>query len=224
MTSVQAQLKIKNGLNKLDSKDHPNILAWKMEEAVNTEARRFCRIRIAAKESDLKLTDDLQVLLKSAKLSGSNKSTYFLSHKLPSDYFAHSRVTPICNKDNCVAVRIPSILQEDANVDEFLSDYSSQPSFDFEQAFHILGGNKIKIYHNGDFEVKEAELEYFRTPQYITFLNTPQTNGGVGKDMVWEFKDDICDLIIEGAIGILAGDTENINRMQIAQGIVQQTK
>lgn len=224
MTSKQAELRTKNALNKLDSKDYVNLPNWKIEEVTNTAVRRFCRRRIDAKESTTKLVDDLQVLLKSARLSGSNKDTYFLSHKLPTDYFGHSRVTPICRKDNCTGVRIPSDLLENSNVDDYLGDYSSQPSFKFEQCFHVMAGNKVKVYHNGDFIVDEVELDYFKAPQYITYLNTPQVNGGVGKDMIWEFKDDICDLIIEETIAILSGDIENINRYNIAQGNLQQIK
>jgi hypothetical protein len=32
MTSKQAELRIKNALNKLDSKDYVNLPAWKIEE------------------------------------------------------------------------------------------------------------------------------------------------------------------------------------------------
>lgn len=224
MTSKKAQLRVKNGLNKLDSQDYPNIKAWKIEEAVNTAALRFCRRRAETKENTIKAVDDLQVLLKSAKLSGSNRDTFFISHKLPTDYIGHSRVTPICNKGNCIGIKIVSEPIENSNVDELLQDFSSQPSFDFEQTFHVLSGNKVKVYHNGDFEVKEIELDYYKTPQYITFPSTPQIDGGIGKDMTWEFKDDICDLIIEEAIAILSGDTENVNRYNIAQGNLQQIK
>jgi hypothetical protein len=215
MTSTQASIIIKNGLNKLDSGDHKNITLEKMEEAINLSTKRFVRERIEAKEINIKLTDDLQVLLKPEKLSGSNKDTYFLSHKLPSDYFGTSRVTPICEKGECLAIRIKSDLIEDGNVDEFLQDDSSQPSFEFEQCFYVISSNKVKLYHNNDFKVKEIELSYYKQPQYITFPGAYQFDGSRGKDMVWEFKDDVCDLIIEGAIKIISGNVKNIDSLDI---------
>lgn len=224
MTSTQAALKIQNGLNKLSSSDYPNVELWKMEEAVNSAVLLICRRKLSTKEATTSLVDDLQTLLKSEKLSGDNKEVYFLSKKLPSDYFAYSKNTPICKKGYCKNVRLVSDLVEDANVDELLSDYNSSPSFDFEQTFHTINGNKIKQYHNDDFEVKELELSYYRRPQYITFPNTPQVNGGIGKDMTWEFNDGMCELIIEEATGILAGNIESINRYQIAQNNKQLNK
>lgn len=221
MTSLYASIKIEDGLNKLSSKDYQNVENWQKEHAVNTAAIRFCRRRIDARETTIKLVDDLQVLLKNVRLSGSDKGVFFQSHRLPTDYFGHSKTTPLCNKYGCTGVRMVSDLVEDANTDELLSDYSSSPSFNFEQTFHTIGGNRIKQYHNKDFEVKELELSYYKQPQYITFPNTPQINGGVGKDMTWEFKDDIADLIIEEAIMILSGNTENANRFSVAQGNLQ---
>jgi hypothetical protein len=225
LTSLQASIRIKNDLNKLDSKDYQNIPLWKMEEAVNTAALRFCRRRIDAKETNNKLVEDLQVLLKGpVRLVGVDKDIFFLSHKLPTDYFASSSVAPICEKGECSGVRMGSELVEDANVNDLLQDYSSQPSFDFEQTFHVIAGDKIRQYHNRDFKIKELELTYYRQPQYITFPNTPQIDGSLGKDMTWEFKKDICDLIIEEAVEILAENTENINRAQVAQNNLQKTK
>lgn len=218
MKSSQAILQIKNSLNKLDSKDYQNIQVWQMQEAVNTEALRFCRRRISSKEANEHMVDDLQILLKQpVRLSGSDRGTYFLSHKLPADYFAHSKVVAICSKGNCSGVRIKSNLTEDSNTEELLSDWSSQPSFDFEQAFHSLASNKIKQFHNRDFGVDELELSYYRRPQFIEFPNAPLPTGGIGKDMTWEFKDDICDMIIEGAVGILAGNISDYNRQQLSK-------
>jgi hypothetical protein len=216
MTSLRASLIIKNALNKLDSKDYPNIELWKMEEAVNIAASEFFRERYEAKESNLKFLEDLQVLLKPTRLAGSDKGIYFLSHRLPSDYFGYSVVTPICSKNSCQGVRIKSELAESSNVDDLLQDYSSSPSFEFEQAFHTIEGNKIKVFHNKEFEVAELDLIYYKKPQYITFPNTPQIDGGVGKDMEWEFKEDVALLIIKKAVKILSDNTDNVNRSQLA--------
>ncbi len=220
MRSIQAILKIENALNKLGSSDYQNIAPWKMEEAINATTVNICRRKLPRKEATIKDVDDLQVLLKDAKLAGSDRNNvYFLSHKLPNDYFGYSRVTPVCDKGNCKSIRIPSELLEDGNVDELLADYSSSPSFEFEQSFHTLAGNKIKLYHNGDFQVKELEITYYKRPQYIT-IPGQAADGTIHSDMVWEFKDDMCELIIEETIQKLAGDIESINRYQISQQTV----
>lgn len=221
MKSSQAVIQIQNGLNKLSSSDYQNIQIWQMQEAVNSEVLRFVRRRLPTKELNEHLVEDLQILLKSVRLSGSNRDVYFLSHKLPADYLAHSKTIAFCDNGACSLRRLKSSLIEDSNSEELLSDWSSQPSFDFEQTFHSIGGNKIKQYHNNDFEVKELELSYYRRPQFIEFPNAPLPTGGIGRDMTWEFKDDLCDVIIEGAIRILAGNISDYNRQQIAGQEIQ---
>jgi|SRR6478609_8517367 len=216
MISSQAIIKIENGLNKLSSSDYQNITKERMQDAVNEAVLTVCRERIPVKEATNEKMDDIQVLLMPPqRVSGSDKGKYFESHTLPPDYFAMSRVTPICTKGYCTTISMKSDLVEDANIDTYLSDWSRQPSFDFEQTFHTLFSNRIKQYHNGDFEVKELELSYYRKPTYIQLPQAYLPTGGQGIDMKWEFKDDFCEIIIKEAISILAGQTENLTAYQI---------
>ena len=224
MNSSDAYIQIDNELNKLSSGDYPNIEANQIQEAVNKAALVWVRRQLhggnqyrEGTESSITRVDDLQVLLKPAKLSGSNKDIYFQSTKLPSDYMRISRVTPICNKDNCISIRLPSHLKEDSNVDDYLSDWDYSPSFDFEQTFHIMAGNKIRQYHNNDFEVKELDISYYTIPQFIQFEGAILPSGGIGKDMTWQFKEDVAQEIISETIEILAGSIESYNRQALSE-------
>ncbi len=86
-----------------------------------------------AEETTMKV-DDLQPLLKSKKVSIiQGTKVYNDIHKLPSDYRYFNRLTPIVTKDKCSRIRIKSRLVEEANIDEYLRDWSMQPSFDFSQ-------------------------------------------------------------------------------------------
>lgn len=224
MTSSQAFLRIKLALNKLDSNTYQNITPTQVQESVNIGALRVVRKRLPVKESTTLKVDDIQVLLKTVRVSGSNKATYFYSHKLPNDYMAYSRNKAICTKDSCIAVEFKSDLIEDGNVDEYLTSWDKAPSFEFEQTFHSLNGNKIKQYHNGDFEVKELELTYYKTPQYIEFPGAYLPYSSLlGSDMRWEFNESICDVIIEEAVGIIAGNTDNVNRYNVSKQTIQET-
>lgn len=221
MTSEQAAIQIQNALNKLHSNDYVNIELWKMQEALNTAASRFTRRRMPSKDKDSLSTEDISILLKETPLSGSDKGQYFQSHLLPKDYFGLSRITVIAQKGNC-SRRICSDWIEDGNADKYLEDWTTQPSFDFEQVFHVLSGSRIKAYHGGDFAIKELELSYYRKPQYIQMPGAPLPDGNTGKDMTWEWKDDIADLIIEEAVWILSGNTGDYNRNALATQIIQQ--
>jgi hypothetical protein len=198
MTSANAQIKIEQRLEKLSSADAPNILPWQMEEAVNKAVLDWVRrqkhggnIYREGDEVTVQQVDDLQPLLKVVDLgvTGSSNNLYAATEALPPDYLYFKRLTPNCTKDNCIYVQIRSTLIEEANVDEYLRDYNSQPSFDFEECFHTLIGNTAHVYHNNDFTVVDCKLTYYRAPDQIYFVDPVKSLQN------WNWKPDVCELI-----------------------------
>ena len=82
-----------------------------------------------------------------------------------------------------------------------------------------MQSNKIRIYTNNEFELDNAELTYYRKPRPIQFLGCTDISTGAisAADVACEFKDDVAELMIDGAVAILAGDIESFNQMQRAQ-------
>lgn len=219
MDSVTASIKIKQRLSKLSSLDSKNLKDWMMEEAVNKAAldwpRRNRHGGNQYREGDEETTrrvDDFQFLLANKDLSVGNKNPYAESVALPADYLEHKRVTPNCTKGTCIHVPLRSTLIEEANIDEYLRDYNSQPSFDFEETFHTLIGNKVRVYHNSDFMVIDISLTYYRKPLKINFVDSTR------KSDIWEWKEDTAEVLIDEAVKILAGDIESINQNVLAEG------
>lgn len=221
MDSKLIQLKIKLRLNKLDSEDYDNIECWIKREAVNKAQLEWTRRQIhginESKEGDEESSvrvDDLQILLKNVKLPTNNKGIYFESDNIPEDYgwFKSIRVTG--KKDGCTDVISDLHHIEEANVNTWLNDWSKQPSFDFRQTFYTLSGNKIKVYTNKDFEVSELILIYYRLPIEYDIEGCDWYDERLSSDVGLEFKDDVCELIIDEASYILAGDLEHTSAFQ----------
>ena len=230
MTSTDIYLKITTGLNKLSSNDFQNIEKWVIQQEYHKAKLNLIRNQVngvnikreGVESSNLKITD-LQILLKSDILSGENKKIYFESQKLPKDFLYFSRLTPIINSTICeTPFNIQSDLIEDGNVDEYLTDDLKSPSLKFEQCFHTFASNKIKVYHNDEFNVKEIILNYYRNPLLLQFEGVFQSNGSLGKEMTEEFKDDVIELFVEKTIENIASNIDNINRKQIAAQSLQQ--
>ena len=82
-----------------------------------------------------------------------------------------------------------------------------------------MQSNKIRIYTNNKFELEDAVLTYYRKPQPIQFTGCIDISTGIASttDVICEFKDDVTELMIDGAVAILAGDIESFNQMQRAQ-------
>lgn len=190
-------------MEKLDSSDYDNITRDQKEEAVNKAVTDLVRFDVKTKDEVNRFSiDDLQILLKEEKLSIVNRDLYVETSKIPSDYLFFKLLSPKCNKDACQDIFIKSTLVEVANVDELIQDYNSQPSFDFEETFHCMMGNKYRVYHNKDFSIEEVRLIYYRKPAKISFADRDNTK-------IWEWKDDLAELIIDRAVELLASDTGN---------------
>lgn len=211
MTVAQISAKIDLRMNKAASGDYDNIWSYAKQEAwtkaTNDVVRRLIHGKNQTQEGDeesLIRVDDLQVLLKVEALKTRNKGIFNQSDKLPTDYIFFKRLSPLVSKGRCESVYIRSHLREEANVDAL----TSFPSFKFEETFHTLINNRIHIYHNNDFEVGKVELTYYRKPKEYDFKKL---------DTKIEFKDDVCELIVDEAVKILASDIESINQKTLAQ-------
>ena len=203
-------------LNKLYSQDYNDIDLYKLEEAANKAVddvvRRLIKGNNQKREGDEETSgrvDDLAILLKNKDLSFKNNDI-FVEGTIPSDYRYYKRLTPIVSKNNCSNIRIKSSFVEEANVSDYLLDYNSQPSFDFEETFHTEVGKVFRVYHNNDFTIDILDLLYYRNPKYLGLETEP-------KETVWEFKEDLCEIFVDEAVKIIAGDTENIIQHQLAE-------
>lgn len=217
-------IKIKERLNKIDSADYDNIECWQAREAFNKAQLEWVRRQVHGKndtqegdEETRQRVDDLQILLTPEKLNVRQNELFFEAKDLPNNYLYIKRVTPKVNREKCKNKPIKSTLREEANVDEYLQDWSLQPSFEFEETFHTLINNTVRVYANKEFDVEEINLIYYRYPREIDFGTCQQLDGTSGQEIDPEFKDDIVELIIDDAVSIIAGDIESPNALQIAK-------
>lgn len=220
MTFREASLKIDLRLNKLSSFAGQLIKPYQKEEALNKSLTQWIRrnkhgnnIYKEGNESSQMRVDDLQFILKDKEVVSYKREFFNEIKNLPSDYLYISRVDVFATKNDCTAALIDATLREDANETKLLLNDNDQPSFDFEQTFYTIQGNRIKVFHNNDFTIAKTILYYYRKPKKINKTKL---------DEVWEIKDDLAELIIEGAVAILAGDIESPNVFQNSSTSVEQ--
>ena len=102
-------LKVKQRLNKLDSKDYDNIQPWQIVEAFNKGQVDWCRRNLhglnIVKEGDEQSTrriDDLQSLLVTTPiLPLTDRSFYYETNDLPSNYLQWKRISAKAVTDCC---------------------------------------------------------------------------------------------------------------------------
>jgi hypothetical protein len=220
MLNSTLTIKIKQRLNKLDSQDYDNITCWQIVEAFNKAQVEWTRRQLhgmnLVKEGDEGSTrrkDDLQVLLQTFDLNIADKEYYYTA-PIPDNYLQWKRVDVFTKKGCCDKRPMMVYLAEEGNLRELLRDKAKKPSFEWGETFATLKGGNVNIYTNGDFDVQEADLIYYRQPIKIQIVGCvdPYTNLASSVEVQSEFKDDIIELIIDEAASILAGDIESGNQ------------
>lgn len=225
-------IKVKQRLNKLASNDYDNIQDWQIVEAFNKGQVDWCRRNLhglnIVKEGDEQSTrriDDLQILLETIPLNMSDRLIFYEGN-LPLNYLQWKRVS--CKAvDECCPKPRPMViyLAEVGNVDELLRDENKKPSFEWAETFVTMQSDKLQIYTNGDFEVVEAKLTYYRQPIHIeiTGVQDPYTLLTPAIDVISEFKDDLVELFIDECAKIIAGDIESMNQITRNSSSVENT-
>jgi hypothetical protein len=220
MLNSTITIKLKQRLNKLDSQDYDNIECWQVVEAFNKAQVEWARRQLhginLTKEGDEGSTrrkDDLHILLVTQNLAV-NVSDDYVAGTLPVDYMQWKRVDVFAKKGCCDNRRMTVYLAEEGNLNQLLRDKAKQPNFEWAETFATLKGNRVNIYTNGDFDVENASLIYYRQPRKIEISGCvdPYTNTQSVQEVQCEFKDDIIELIIDEAASILAGDIESGNQ------------
>ena len=225
MLNSTITIKMKQRLNKLDSQDYDNITCWQVVESFNKAQVEWVRRQLhginVVKEGDEQSTrrkDDLQKLLIREPLVAAKKDIYYEGN-IPIDYLQWKRVDIYANKECCDRRRMTVYLAEEGNLNQLLRDKSKQPNFEWAETFATLIDNTVHLYTNGEFEISEALLTYYRQPTKIQILNCSDPYTGITStaEVECEFKDDIIELIIDEAVSILAGDIESTNQYTRSQ-------
>ena len=225
MLNSTITIKMKQRLNKLDSQDYDNVTCWQVVEAFNKAQVEWARRQLhginVVKEGDEQSTrrkDDLQKLLIKEPLAAAKKDIYYEGN-IPADYLQWKRVDIYAKKDCCDPRRMTVYLAEEGNLNQLLRDKSKQPNFEWAETFATLIDDTVHMYTNGEFEISDAFLTYYRQPVkiQITGCSDPYTGVITTTEVECEFKDDIIELIIDEAVSILAGDMESGNQFSRTQ-------
>ena len=225
MLNSTITIKMKQRINKLDSQDYDNITCWQVVESFNKAQVEWVRRQLhgtnVVKEGDEQSTrrkDDLQKLLIKEPLLAVKKDIYYEGN-IPEDYLQWKRVDIYAKKDCCDKRRMTVYLGEEGNLNQLLRDKSKQPSFEWAETFATLINDTVHLYTNGEFDISEAFLTYYRQPIkiQITGCSDPYTGVTSATEVECEFKDDIIELIIDEAVSILAGDIESGNQFSRTQ-------
>lgn len=224
MNNLEILIKVKEGLNKLDSFDYDNMECWQIFSAFNKVQKGWVRkqihgynMRKQGDEASKFSIDDLQVLLTEAPLNALKQDKYYKTDVIPNNYIYWKRVLADTDMECCPPRPLRIHLTEMANVEDMLDDEFKKPSAEWGETFATLIGNRIRIYTNNDFDIQNVKLIYYRLPVDVTSTNCIDLTTGISAtaEVQCEFKNDIAEILVDETIALLAGNIESINEYQI---------
>jgi len=222
MNNAAIQIKVKERLNKLDSKDYDNIECWQIVEAFNKAQIEWCRRQLVGSnilrqgdEQSKRRVSDLETLLTTVSMELVHAPLFSESSVLPADFLEFKRLELFATKDCCKEPRLMTVyLGEEANAVNYLKDENKRPSYDWGETFITLIGNKVRVYTGGDFTVASTKMVYYTKPRNIQIIGcvSLETQQVVTVNVTSELKDDVIEVIIDDTVAILAGDIEAMNQ------------
>jgi hypothetical protein len=233
MTNAELQIKVKERLNKLASLDYDNFECWQIVEAFNKAQLEWIRRQVIGvnqskrgEGSSKVVYDDLQKLIKTVSISGTNYPTdnpsNFETDPFPTDYLYYSSLYVMAKTDCCPERNMLVYIVDKEDLFVILRDANKKPSFEWGETIGIFAGNRITVYTDGDFDITSLNLTYYRKPVPVSFQGCVDiTSGQITTDVPCEFKDDIAEILVDNAVAILAADIESFNQYTRATNSVQ---
>lgn len=219
MDNNTLQIKVKERLNKLASSDYNNLECWHISEAFNKVQLEWVRRNInpntrgEADESSKMQIDDIQNLLKTTPPLTATKKDLYYEVSIPTDYLYFKRVMAEATSDCCPNRRLKVYPVAVADIDVILSDYNKKPDIIWGETVSTRQDNKVQVYTNGEFDLANIKLVYYRKPRFVTFDNCISlVDGSATTNVECEFKDDIAEILIDETVAVLAADMELFNQ------------
>jgi hypothetical protein len=200
----------KLGTNSMQSVGLPQFVAL-----INKAQLHWAEQRIKAKEINQAVTDEVNPLLKEVEPNLSYKDSRY-TFPVPSDYF-HWQRFQATTKD--CGTPVYGRFVEEGNLSRFFMDEFTKPSSAWEEVLCTLHGNRFRVYVDG-FSIERPKFHYYRTPVRVD-IEGYTTESGPSSNIDLEFEHVHAHEIIDFAVSIMAGDVNDVPRLQTMQAFMQ---
>lgn len=181
-----------------------------INDGLSTDKRRFIelyneyQIRYFEYIRGLKNEDENRyiesLLIKDFKISESDKNSNYYSFKIPKNYLNLSSVYALGSKGNCKNQRISlpiEVLDEEVNL--YLDDENTKPSFEYRESIYTIGGKSINVYYS-DFQINSIRLSYYRYPIELRLLNNDNPESDFDDSFEVDFDNKSINKIISASV------------------------
>lgn len=215
MTSEELYYEFHLLVNKNNTQNNINIEKPHFVQLYNREYSKWLYEVLNNKNKDDSVNDLQELLITDVELKLSELKENLNIYLLPDDFFNYSESKITATKDKCTKlIYVYNIHPKEINV--YLQDEFSKPSFEWEETISSISNNKLYIYKNL-FEIEKCQLSYYRDVDNIDLEGYIRLDGkySVNKDITLSdvYKRQILDRVAKE----VNREFEDVNKFQLSQ-------
>jgi hypothetical protein len=221
-------------LNKLSTLQHQEIPLEHKLLAINEAIIKLIKVKIDPNntlglgfEAFKKRYEDLQVLVESPhnhpltpKFVDKLLGKWIVDLSEVKDYMFYVDSYALATQGDCIdrLIYIDHDLSKHADITLLLSNNQYKPSFEYQETFDTLAGDKLEIYSDNTFEFTKVFVGYLRYPKLIDYPGYTHLDGSASEKVDCELPAFLEDEILNYAIQDVAmsiGDREDVEYSQL---------
>lgn len=215
MTSEELYYELHLLVNKNNTSQNINIEKPHFVQLFNREFDKWLYEVLNKKNRDDSVNDIQELLVSELLLKPSEIKNNYIIYLLPDNYFNYSEVKLKCSKQGITKlVYAYNIHPKELNV--YLQDEFSKPSFEWEETITTVSGNKLYVYKS-DFEVEECYLSYYKSADKIELKGYVKLDGSLSKDINIDLSSIYQRQVLDRVAKEISREFEDVNKFQLAQ-------
>lgn len=222
MTSEELYYELHLLVNKSNSQSNVNIEKPHFVQLFNREYSKWLYEVLNNKNKDNSVNDLQELLITEVLLDISEKKEQYNTYLLPISFFNYSESKIEAVKDKCTKkLYAYNIHPKEINV--YLQDEFSKPSFEWEETIVSISNNKLYIYKN-NFEINKCYLSYYKDVDNLELEGYIKLNGEHSKNIDINLSDVYKRQVLDRVAKELTREFENVQAFQLSQERLQSEK
>lgn len=203
-------------VNKNNSQQNINVDKPHFVQMFNREYDRWLYEVLNTKNKDNSINDIQELLLSNVELKVSEIKDEFVIYNLPNNFFNYSECKLLASKGNISnkLIYVYNIHPKEINV--YIQDEFSKPSFEWEETIATIADNKLQVYKT-DFNINKCYLSYYKASENIDLEGYKKLDGSMSKNIDINLSSIYQRQILDRVAKEFARQYENTTQFQLAQ-------
>lgn len=216
MTTKELYYELHLLVNKNNTRQNINIEKPHFVQLFNREYDRWLYEVLNKKNRDDSVNDIQELLITEHPILPLEIREHYVAYTLPTNFFNFSEAKIKASKNNVEKLMyVYNIHPKEVNV--YMQDEFSKPSFDWEETICSISDNKLFVYKEPDVEITHCYVSYYKDTEPIDLKGYVKLDGSVSTTINSKLSNIYLRQILDRVAKEILREFENIQAFQLAQ-------